>query len=257
MSGSMKKRVPLIAFALTLASLIGAAVLVFRPIQAEQGMPLAQYVFDLPAPTIGPNPTMSAGLAAHALFIADFAAADSLNEWQMAELDFILPEDRANWIIDNGRLRQNFAGELQSSSLNQIAALAPGVYEDGVVRVSFYDEVNGVAGLIARYQGEVGYEADYYRLRVLKNEYEASPKYVLSKVVDGVAIPLAEVAGPGFTPRQWNVLELELRGSELTARLNDKLLLRVTDTQALPEGRMGIYTRALGGILFDDFIIAP
>ncbi|MFN3373087.1 MAG: hypothetical protein ACK44M_05900, partial [Chloroflexus sp.] len=208
-------------------------------------------------PTVGPNPTIPAGLAAGPRFVADFATPDTITDWQMVELDPILPEDRANWVIDTGRLRQDFAGELRNSALTQLAALAPVELTDGVVRASFYDEFNGIAGLVARYQGEVGYEASYYRLRLLKNEYEATPKYALEKVVDGVVTPLATVEGPGFAPRQWHVIELEVRGGELTARLNGKLLLNARDPEPLPPGRVGVYTRALGGIMFDDVIVAP
>ncbi len=245
------------SFLLALVAVVGGLWLAFRTGQAGQGGPILQYPPEPPAPTIGPNPTVAASLAAGPLFVADFATADTLAAWQMVELDFILPEDRANWVIDNGRLRQDFAGDARNSALHQLAALAPGSYADGVARVSFYDEFNGIAGLVARYQGEVGYEASYYRLRLLKSEYEATPKYVLEKVVDGVAIPLAAVDGPGFAPRQWHVVELELRGGELTARLNGKPLVRATDPDPLPAGQVGIYTRALGGILFDDFIVAP
>ncbi|WP_298819156.1 hypothetical protein [uncultured Chloroflexus sp.] len=251
------KVMPLLALIAIALALVAALALTLRPGQAEEGGPILQYPPEPPAPTIGPNPTVPAALAAGPLFVADFATAASLSDWQMAELDFILPEDRANWVIDNGRLRQDFASELRNSALNQLAALAPGAYADGVVRASFYDEFNGIAGLVARYQGEVGYEASYYRLRLLKSEYEATPKYALEKVVEGVAVPLATVEGPGFAPRQWHVVELELRGGELTARLDGKVVLRASDPDPLPAGRAGLYTRALGGILFDDFIVAP
>ncbi|GIV86998.1 MAG: hypothetical protein KatS3mg054_1027 [Chloroflexus sp.] len=247
----------LLALAASLIAVGAALFVAFRLGQAEEGGPILQYPPEPPAPTIGPNPTVPAGLAAGPQFVADFATADSLAAWQSVALDFILPEDSPNWVIDNGRLRQDFAGELRNSSLAQVALLAEPVVGDGVVRVSFYDEFNGVAGIVARYQGEVGYEASYYRVRLLKREYEATPKYVLEKVVDGVATPLAAVEGPGFAPRQWHVIELELRGGTLQVRLDGKLLMEATDGQPLPAGQAGVYTRAIGGMLFDDVIIAP
>jgi hypothetical protein len=242
---------------LVMVATVGGFWLALRPGQAEEGGPILQYPSEPPAPTIGPNPTVPANLAAGPLFVADFATADSLDSWQSVELDFVLPEDRANWVIDNGRLRQDFAGDVRNSSLAQVTLLAPTTFTDGVVRVSFYDEFNGIAGVVARYQGELGYEASYYVLRLLKREYEATPKYVLEKVVDGVATPLATVEGPGFAPRQWHVIELEVRGNTLTARLDGKLLMQATDAQPLPAGRIGVYTRAIGGMLFDDVIVTP
>jgi hypothetical protein len=249
--------VPTIALAATLLAIGVALFLAFRPGQAEEGGPILQYPPEPPAPTIGPNPTVPANLATGPQFVADFASTDSLTVWQSVELDFVLPEDRANWVIDNGRLRQDFAGELRNSSLAQVTLLAPTTFTDGVVRVSFYDEFNGIAGVVARYQGEVGYEASYYVLRLLKREYEATPKYALEKVVDGVVTPLATMEGPGFAPRQWHVIELEVRGNTLTARLDGKLLMQANDAQPLPAGQVGVYTRAIGGILFDDFIVSP
>jgi hypothetical protein len=249
--------VPTIALAATLLAIGVALFLAFRPGQAEEGGPILQYPPEPPAPTIGPNPTVPANLATGPQFVADFASTDSLTVWQSVELDFVLPEDRANWVIDNGRLRQDFAGELRNSSLAQVTLLAPTTFTDGVVRVSFYDEFNGIAGVVARYQGEVGYEASYYVLRLLKREYEATPKYALEKVVDGVVTPLATVEGPGFAPRQWHVIELEVRGNTLIARLDGKLLMQANDAQPLPAGQVGVYTRAIGGILFDDFIVSP
>jgi len=249
--------VSVLALAATVLAVGAALILAFRPGQAEEGGPILQYPPEPPAPTIGPNPTIPANLATGPQFVADFASTDSLTVWQSVELDFVLPEDRANWVIDNGRLRQDFAGELRNSSLAQVTLLAPTTFTDGVVRVSFYDEFNGIAGVVARYQGELGYEASYYVLRLLKREYEATPKYVLEKVVDGVATPLATVEGPGFAPRQWHVIELEVRGNTLTARLDGKLLMQANDAQPLPAGQVGVYTRAIGGMLFDDFIVSP
>ncbi len=249
--------VSMIALAATLLAVGAALILALRPGQAEEGGPILQYPPEPPAPTIGPNPTVPPSLAAGPQFVADFATTESLSAWQSVALDFVLPEDRANWVIDNGRLRQDFAGELRNSSLAQVTLLAPVTFTDGVVRVSFYDEFNGIAGVVARYQGEVGYEASYYVLRLLKSEYEATPKYALEKVVDGVATSLATVEGPGFTPRQWHVIELEVRGNTLTARLDGKLLMQANDAQPLPAGQVGVYTRAIGGMLFDDFIVSP
>ncbi|MGQ9614710.1 MAG: hypothetical protein ACUVXC_18095, partial [Chloroflexus sp.] len=63
--------------------------------------------------------------------------------------------------------------------------------------------------------------------------------------------------GPGFAPRRWHVIELELRGGTLQVRLDGKPLMEAIDAQPLPAGQAGVYTRAIGGMLFDDVIIAP
>lgn len=53
------------------------------------------------------------------------------------------------------------------------------------------------------------------------------------------------------------MIELEVRGGALVARLDGKVLLQASDAQPLPAGRVGVYTRALGGIVFDDLVVLP
>ncbi|MEF3273395.1 MAG: hypothetical protein K6356_03205, partial [Chloroflexus sp.] len=59
------------------------AFMTLRRGQAEEGGPILQYPPEPPAPTIGPNPTVPAHLATGPLFVADFATADSLRDWQL------------------------------------------------------------------------------------------------------------------------------------------------------------------------------
>ncbi|MEF3272927.1 MAG: hypothetical protein K6356_00780, partial [Chloroflexus sp.] len=74
---------PLVAVAVTALALVAALTFAFRRGQAEEGGPILQYPPEPPAPTIGPNPTVPAHLATGPLFVADFATADSLRDWQL------------------------------------------------------------------------------------------------------------------------------------------------------------------------------
>jgi len=81
---------------------------------------------------------------------------------------------------------------------------------------------------------------------------------VLEKVQGGVATTLVEQKGPGFTPRAWHVLALRVVGNQLTVTLDGAVVAEAEDATPLAAGRAGIYTRAMGGILFDDFsVVAP
>jgi len=224
---------------------------------AQEDQPILQYPDYPPEPTIGPNPTVAPSLASAPLYTQAFASDEALKELRFVDLDPVLAEQKGNWIVRDGRLVQDLAGRARNPSTHSIAALvADGSYGDVSVRASFYDDVNGVAGLVARYNGDVGAEASYYRFTILKNEYEAEPKQLLEKVVDGVATPLAELRAPGFAPKQWHVMELTAVGGQISVSVNGQVTLTAADPQPLPAGTVGVYTRAIGAIAYDDLIVS-
>jgi len=224
---------------------------------AQEQQPIVEYPAFPPTPTVGPNPTAPPALAAAPLYTQGFASDEALRELRFVDLDPVLAAQRANWRVVDGRLVQADAGRGSDPSTHRAAALvADGSYGDVSVRASFYDQYAGVAGLVARYNGAAGAEASYYRYTILKNEYEAEPKQLLEKVVDGVATPLAELRAPGFAPREWHVMELTAVGGQISVSVDGQVTLTAADPQPLPAGAAGVYARAFGGILFDDLIVS-
>jgi hypothetical protein len=224
---------------------------------AQEEPTILEYPDYPPTPTVGPNPTAAPGLAATELYSQTFADQAALAELSLVDLDPVVADQKANWIVADGRLVQDFAGAARNPSTHQIAALVKdGSYGDVAVRASFYDQFNGVAGLIARFNGDVAAEASYYRYTILKNEYESEPKQLLERVVDGVATPLAEVKAAGFTPREWHVIELSVVGGQITVTVDGEVTLQANDAQPLPAGTAGIYTRAIGDLLYDDLVVS-
>ncbi|MEI6179609.1 MAG: family 16 glycoside hydrolase [Chloroflexales bacterium] len=226
---------------------------------AQEQQPLLQYPAYPPTPTVGPKPTPEPALSGVPLAQASFDTPDTLSSWTLVDLTTVLADNRANWVVANGRLVQDAAGRVKNPSIQETAALTGSpAWTDYTVQVSFYDEMNGTAGLIARYQGSEPTTANYYRYRILKNTYAARPKQVLEKVEHGVATTLVEVEAPGFTERTWNVVALTVVGGQLTVRLNGQVVAEGVDKTPLAAGQAGIYTRAIGGISFDDFsVVAP
>ncbi|NTU83512.1 MAG: DUF1080 domain-containing protein [Chloroflexales bacterium] len=244
------------------ALVIGAVALSLW--QAPQGVaqeqePLLEYPAYPPTPTIGPNPTKEPTLAGTPLAQVSFDDPAALSAWNLVDLEAVLPDSQANWVVAEGRLAQEAAGRAKNPSIQETAALTGAAeWSDYTVQVSFYDELNGTAGLIARYSGAEPTTASYYRYRVLKSSYAATPKQVLEKVEHGVVTTLVEVEAPGFSERTWNVLALTVRGGALTVTLNGAVVAEAQDAAPLAAGQAGIYTRAIGGILFDDFsVVAP
>jgi hypothetical protein len=227
---------------------------------AQEQQPLLEYPEYPPTPTVGPNPTAVLGTQAGApLLTADFSDPASLSSWEVVDFSFVLAESRSVWALEAGRLTQAATAAAGNPSTQETALLTGAAdWTDYTVQVSFYDQTNGVAGLVARYRGTDGPTASYYRYRILKQQYEATPKQVLEKVEGGVATSLVEVEAPGFTPQAWHVLALTVVGNRLTVTLDGEVVAEAEDPTPLPAGRAGIYTRAMGGILFDDFsVVAP
>jgi hypothetical protein len=256
------QKIPLVV-SVVVAGLVVAGVLaglVAAPQGAAQGQgPLLEYPPSEPTATIGPNPQAGGpGLAGATVVLAQssFDDASALASWEPVDLGFVLADSRSGWTVAEGRLAQDYAGLAKDASIQETAALSGSTsWTDYTVEVSFYDQFNGTAGLMARYSGADPTTASYYRVRMLKDTFEASPKLVLEKVVQGAPQSLVEIKGPGFSERVWHRLSLTVQGGALTAKLDGVVVAEATDSAPLAAGRAGIYTRAVGGIVFDDFLV--
>lgn len=224
---------------------------------AQDQQPILQYPEFPPTPTIGPNPTTPAVLQSGAPLVATtFDDASALNAWQIVDLEFVLPESASVWAVEEGRLAQNTTAAAGNPSIQETAALiGEAGWTDYSVRVNFYDLYNGTAGLIARYSGDDPTTASYYRFRILKDSFEATPKQVLERVAGGVATTLVEIKEPGFREREWHTLAMSVNGGAIIVSLDGTVVAEAIDPAPLASGRAGIYTRAIGGILFDDFAV--
>ncbi len=225
---------------------------------AQEQPPMLEYPPFPPTPTIGPNPTAPV-VPQHATTLAADAFDDpaTAGAWTFVPLEPIrLAEQRPVWAIADGRLQQRFTASAGNPSTLETAAVtgAP-AWTDYTVQVSFYDLYNGTAGLVARYTGDDPLTASYYRYRILKNAYPATPKQVLERVHQGVTTTLVEIREPGFTDRVWHVLAMNVTGDTITVTLDGTVVVEAFDPEPLPAGRAGVYTRAMGGILFDDFSV--
>lgn len=226
---------------------------------AQEPQPLLEYPAYPPTPTIGAPPAQ-AQLAGLPLAQASFDSPEALAAWSFVDLEPVLPDNPANWgLTPAGQLAQQAAGPARNPSIQETAALLGAAsWSDYTIQTSFYDVTNGTVGLIARYSGAEPTTASYYRYRALKNSYEATPKQVLEKVEQGVATTLTEIIAPGFTEREWHVLALTVQGGRLTVTLDGQVVAEAEDPAPLAAGRAGLYTRAIGGILFDDVsVVAP
>jgi hypothetical protein len=243
---------------LVLASLASIALIaVFgwnasRSGRAEEGSPILTYPEFPPTPTIAQPPTSAPQVAGagQSLFADSFDSADALTHWEFVDEPDLLPEDRGVWVVKDGALVQNRTGNAGNPSTEETMAIAGDAkWTDYTVSMKVYDQNNATFGLVARRQG-----ASFYRYRIIANGYEAKTKQVLEKVVNGVATPLA-TSESGYEQRQWHNIALSVAGAQIRVTLDGKVVAEATDS-TLTSGQAGLYTRALGGIRFDDFLVA-
>ncbi len=218
--------------------------------------PILQYPDVPPTPTIAIQPTSAPSLAGTVLFTDDFSSENSLDDWSFIDLEQVLPGTQSVWVLQNGRLLQDRTAEARNPSLREtLAVTGPTSWTDYTITAEVYDKENVAFGLVARRQGN-----SFYRYRIITDTYdpdssaEAMPKQVLEKVVDGVATPLVKVDAPGYEQRRWYTVSLRVVGSDIQAMLDGNVVAEATDT-TLTSGQAGLYTRAVGGIFFDDVVV--
>jgi hypothetical protein len=207
-----------------------------------------------PTPTVPPAPTPPVGLAAPQsamLATEQFDTDGALARWQIVDLEDVPAERRSLWIVADGRLRQDrTVPPLRDPSIHETAALTGDAnWSDYTISASFYDQDNANVGLILRYRN-----GSYYRYRIIRDDYEDRPKHVIERVVDGSATVLASLDASGYEPRQWNTIAFSVNGDQLRAFFNGQATMEVRDAQ-LASGAAGLYTRAIGGMLFDNVMI--
>ncbi|MFO7167361.1 MAG: hypothetical protein DIU80_004965 [Chloroflexota bacterium] len=233
---------------IALLAIVAVSLVVNPGTQAEEGRPLLEYPSYPPTPTIGPaNPNKAAVASGALLFSDSFDTEQSLASWEVVDLAETLPEDQADWLVQEGRLVQNattLAG--MSSARETLLVTGNAGWTDYVVSADAYDLYTGNFGVVARRQGN-----SFYRYQVVADELPDGPKHILEKVVDGKATRLAVLDGPGYSQRAWHNIALSVQGSQIRAYLDGQLILEATDSE-LTSGQAGLFTRPLAGILFDN-----
>jgi hypothetical protein len=208
-----------------------------------------------PTPTVPPAPSSMIGIvapqSATTLMTEQFDTDGALTRWQIVDLEDVPDERRSLWTVVEGRLRQDrTVPPLRDPSIHETAALTGEAdWSDYTISAGFYDQDNANVGLIARYR-----DGSYYRYRIIRYDYEDRPKHVIERVVNGTVTVLASLDAPGYEPRRWNTIMFSVNGDQLRAFFNGQATIEVRDAH-LSSGSAGLYTRAIGGMLFDNVMI--
>jgi hypothetical protein len=237
----------------SLACVAAVALLGFnatRSGRAEEGAPILTYPDITPTATIAPVPESKPQVAGAPLQSESFDSPDALAHWEILDPADIMPEDHANWVIQDGVLVQDRTGAAHDPNTNETMAITGDPsWTNYTVSAKVYDQENATFGLVARRQGN-----SFYRYRIIASSLSGTPKQVLEKVIDGVATPLVTLETPGYEQRQWHTVALSVAGTNIRVTLDGAVVAEATDA-ALTSGQAGLYTRALGGIRFDDVTV--
>lgn len=250
------RRAGFIVLPIALALALLAAGFVRSSVQA-QDTPAASAAAILSYPASPPTPTMGQppAHAAPALLSAittPLSPADLLAGWQVVDRPAQLSGEGGRWEEQEGHLYQNGLSPAASLSPAETALLSPATYGDVTIRIAFYDAGNGTVGLVTRVS-----DRGRYRVRLHTDPTYDGEALVLEKVTDGVAVPLVRNAGePLYQRRSWHSLTLSVTGGQIVVALDGQIVAQVEDAAPLPAGRVGLYTRALGGISFTDVILS-
>jgi Domain of Unknown Function (DUF1080) len=249
----MKRQRLLILVLASLACVAVIALLGFnatRSGRAEEGAPILTYPDITPTATIAPVPASKPNVAGAPLLSDSFDSPGPLAGWEVLDPAGIMPQDQANWEVQDGVLLQAGTGAAHDPNTNETMAITGDrSWSNYTISAKVYDQENAAFGLIARRQGN-----SFYRYRIIASSLSGTPKQVLEKVVDGVATPLATLQGPGYEQRQWHTVALSVAGANIQVTLDGKVVAEANDA-SLTSGQAGLYTRALGGIRFDDVTV--
>lgn len=245
----MHRRFRFVLLALGMLSVAAFAWFTGPTGSAHNSSPMLMYPPFPATPTVPVAPLQSQ-LSAATLARFSFADSSMSVDWHFHDLQPAPPGAEAVWQIVDGSLLQLHTAAAGNPSLHETLALTGDpAWNNYRVTVQFYDEYNGSAGLVARWN-----KHGFYRYRVLATTMPAGHRHVLEKVVNGVAVPLAVAEDTSYTPRHWHTLSLIVDGATIEAAIDGNTVVAASDTE-FHSGQTGVYTRAAGGIRFDNLTV--
>jgi pectate lyase len=199
-----------------------------------------------PPPPAPAQDVAGPGVQSAVLFSEDFGTS-TLDGWTAEDFSEG-PESPATWEVQNGEVFQR--GNASGLPAPDSTYLFTGDSSWSDYRVSAYAYAVAPTrlGLIARKSG-----ANYYQSWL--DVQEGASELVLAVVKNGETTVLARVPAPANTEGAWLKLALEVRGSTITASLDDATTVSASDA-SLSSGAAGLYATADATARFDNVLVS-
>jgi hypothetical protein len=150
-------------------------------------------------------------------------------------------------------LQQRGATADQDISNEDAVLLINGVtFDNGVLQAQVFPSSGSPLGLVFR-----GSDGGYYRLALFQNLPSNDSKAVLEKVTANGVQELASAprsTWPGYSPRQWQLVQVTANGNQISASVDGVQLFSVTDS-SFSSGWAGVWSVADRGGQFDNVTI--
>jgi len=203
-----------------------------------------------PPPTSLPAPPAA---PAQALSHVQTETFDSLPTGWTAPATAAMPDQAGGWASEAGKLvaKQPDSGQQSFEDSLFLAPLATGTR--ATVSVQVYPQGNQVVGLAFRAS-----KRGYYLFRVFRDGNNAPDHRQLQRydAASGTYTTLAsDTVGAGYQLGSWQDLRVALSGDLITCYFNNQQVFAVHDG-TYADGQAGVYTLALGDVLFDNFTVA-
>lgn len=208
----------------------------------------------LPADQVQPPPTtVPAPAPSTALSNVQTEGFDALPAGWAAGASDAMPDQQGSWASESGKLvakepeggQQSFEGSIFLSPISTTARAN--------IAVQVYPQGNQVVGIVFR-----STKNGYYLFRVMRDGNNAPERRQLQRydANTGQYTTLAsDTQGKGYVLGSWQDLRVETDGDLITCFFNNEKVFEIQDSQ-FTGGQAGMYTLALGEVIFDNFTVA-
>jgi len=211
----------------------------------EGALPPAQVQ---PAPTSVPVPAPNSALSTVQTEGFDTLPAG----WTAVELA-AMPDQQGRWASEAGKLVAQSPDSGEQSFEDSIFLAPTATTGRATIAVQVYPQGNQVVGVVFR-----STKNGYYLFRVFRDGNNAPERRQLQRydAKTGLYTTLkADTQGKGYVLGQWQDLRVETDGDLITCFFNTEKVFEVHDAQ-FTGGQAGVYTLALGDVIFDNFTVA-
>ena len=208
----------------------------------------------LPANQVQPPPTtVPAAAPSTALSNIQSEGFDKLPAGWAAAASDAMPDQQGSWASEAGKMVAKAPDGGQQSFEESIFLSPTATAARANIAVQIYPQGNQAVGIVFR-----STKNGYYLFRVFRDGNNAPERRQLQRydAKTGLYTTLiGDTQGKGYELGRWQDLRVETDGDLITCFFDNQKVFEVHDAQ-YTDGQSGVYTLALGDMIFDNFTVA-